>query len=334
MLVEGVWRDQDVRTEDGRFVAVDSQFRNWVTADGSAGPDRRGRLQGRGRPLPPLRLARLPLGAPHADLPQAQGARGHDRASRSSHWHMARARLGPSSDGAGRHRRPDARRATPAPDLCARPTRAIPAASPCRCSGTSSAAPSSTTKSAEIIRMFNSRLRRHRRATPGDYYPAALRAEIDALNALRLRARQQRRLQGRLRHHAGRPMRRRSTALFETLDWLEDRLPSTPLPGRRPAHRGRLAPVHDAGALRRRSMSATSSATCAASSTIRTSGPISRDLYQRARHRRDGRFRPYQAPLLRQPHDDQPDRHRAGRPCARLGRAARPRLGARPSNGE
>jgi glutathionyl-hydroquinone reductase len=52
-------------------------FRNWVTADGSARPLGRGRLQGRKRALPPLRLLRLPLGAPHADLPRAEGAEDH-----------------------------------------------------------------------------------------------------------------------------------------------------------------------------------------------------------------------------------------------------------------
>ena len=39
-------------------------------------PVGRGRLQGRAGALPSLRLARLPVGAPDADLPQAQGAGG------------------------------------------------------------------------------------------------------------------------------------------------------------------------------------------------------------------------------------------------------------------
>jgi len=39
-LVEGVWQDEPVagKRSDGRFVRADTQFRNWVTADGSAGP--------------------------------------------------------------------------------------------------------------------------------------------------------------------------------------------------------------------------------------------------------------------------------------------------------
>ena len=69
LLVEGQWHDVWYRTKStrGRFVRKDAAFRNWITADGSAGPTRHRRLQGRSRPLPPLRQPRLPLGAPHAD---------------------------------------------------------------------------------------------------------------------------------------------------------------------------------------------------------------------------------------------------------------------------
>ena len=40
MLVEGEWHDvwYDTKASKGRFVRSESQFRNWVTADGSAGP--------------------------------------------------------------------------------------------------------------------------------------------------------------------------------------------------------------------------------------------------------------------------------------------------------
>jgi putative glutathione S-transferase len=39
-LVNGIWHDvwYDTESQDGRFVRQDSAFRNWVTADGSAGP--------------------------------------------------------------------------------------------------------------------------------------------------------------------------------------------------------------------------------------------------------------------------------------------------------
>src|SRR5688572_23804033 len=40
LLVDGVWKDQwyDTAATGGRFVRKESQFRNWVTTDGSAGP--------------------------------------------------------------------------------------------------------------------------------------------------------------------------------------------------------------------------------------------------------------------------------------------------------
>ncbi|MFO1049685.1 MAG: glutathione S-transferase family protein [Geminicoccaceae bacterium] len=40
LLIDGVWHDQwyDTASTGGRFVRRDSQFRNWVTADGAPGP--------------------------------------------------------------------------------------------------------------------------------------------------------------------------------------------------------------------------------------------------------------------------------------------------------
>ena len=40
LLVDGKWHDQwyDTKSTGGRFVRKDSAFRNWITADGSAGP--------------------------------------------------------------------------------------------------------------------------------------------------------------------------------------------------------------------------------------------------------------------------------------------------------
>jgi len=38
LLVKGQWKDQWYQTEDGEFIREDAQFRNWVTSDGSAGP--------------------------------------------------------------------------------------------------------------------------------------------------------------------------------------------------------------------------------------------------------------------------------------------------------
>lgn len=44
LLVDGQWVDQwyDTGSNDGKFARSESQFRNWVTADGSAGPSGEG----------------------------------------------------------------------------------------------------------------------------------------------------------------------------------------------------------------------------------------------------------------------------------------------------
>ncbi len=38
LLVDGIWKDQDNDTKAGRFERPQTVFRNWITADGSAGP--------------------------------------------------------------------------------------------------------------------------------------------------------------------------------------------------------------------------------------------------------------------------------------------------------
>jgi putative glutathione S-transferase len=43
LLVDGKWTDEDgVRTEDGRFIRPPSPYRNWITNDGSPGPSGEG----------------------------------------------------------------------------------------------------------------------------------------------------------------------------------------------------------------------------------------------------------------------------------------------------
>jgi putative glutathione S-transferase len=42
LLVDGVWQDDVSRTKDGHFVRPATQFRNWVTPDGSPGPSGEG----------------------------------------------------------------------------------------------------------------------------------------------------------------------------------------------------------------------------------------------------------------------------------------------------
>jgi len=42
LLVDGVWQQDGVRTQDGHFVRPAPRFRNWVTPDGSPGPSGEG----------------------------------------------------------------------------------------------------------------------------------------------------------------------------------------------------------------------------------------------------------------------------------------------------
>jgi putative glutathione S-transferase len=42
LLVDGVWQQDGVRTKDGHFIRPTTSYRNWVTADGSAGPSGEG----------------------------------------------------------------------------------------------------------------------------------------------------------------------------------------------------------------------------------------------------------------------------------------------------
>jgi len=56
-------------------------------ADGLGGPVGRSRLQGGGRPLPPLYLARLPVGASHPAVRKMKGLEGMIGLS-VVHWHM------------------------------------------------------------------------------------------------------------------------------------------------------------------------------------------------------------------------------------------------------
>ena len=133
-------------------------------------------------------------------------------------------------------------------------------------------------ESSEIIRMLNSAFDGIG-AAPGDYYPAALRAEIDQVNE---------RVYTTVNngvYRAGFATTQAAydeavTELFATLDWLEERLARQRYLDGRPDHRGRLAPVHLARCASTRSITATSSATCAGWSTTRNLWAYTRELYQ------------------------------------------------------
>ena len=185
MLIDGTWHDNDATArevaKDGKFQRSESQFRNWVTVDGSAGPTGEGGFK--------AELGRYHLYLAHT-CPWAHRAlvfraiKGLDSAITVS---LAQP---------GRH--PQGWTYVNNPDY--------PNCIPDQVNGFShlheaytSSAPNYTGKvtvptlwdkktsrvvnneSSEIIRMFNSAFETFTDATE-DYYPAELRAEIDAIS--------------------------------------------------------------------------------------------------------------------------------------------------------
>ena len=180
MLVEGVWRDRDVRTEDGRFVRAATQFRNWITEDGRPGPTGEGGFKAEaGRYHLYVSLAcpwahRTLIMRKLKALETAIGVS-------VVHWHMAEQgwefKEAPGADGDGLYghaylyhlyaqAQPGYTGRASVPVLWDRETRTIV-----------------NNESAEIIRMLNGAFAKVG-ARGSDYYPAPLRATIDAVNAL------------------------------------------------------------------------------------------------------------------------------------------------------
>ncbi len=67
LLIDGKWEDQwyDTKSSGGRFVRKDSAFRNWITADGSAGPTGGAGFKAEAGALSPLCFLRLSMGTPN-----------------------------------------------------------------------------------------------------------------------------------------------------------------------------------------------------------------------------------------------------------------------------
>ena len=221
LLVNGKWQDKWYETEEnkGRFIRSASQFRNWVTADGTAGPSGRAGFK--------AEAGRYHLYVSHA-CPWANRTlifrrlKGlEDMISLSVvHWHMAEegwtfadgegviedsvnhaeflreVYLAADSNYTGR---------VTVPVLWDKINKTIV-----------------SNESAEIIRMFNSAFD-DIGALEGDYYPEDLRKEIDALN-------------DRIYDSVNNGVYKSGFAtsqeayeeavipLFETLDWLDERL--------------------------------------------------------------------------------------------------------------
>lgn len=220
LLIDGVWQESEPEgAADGRFTRSDAAFRNWVTSDGRPGPTGHdGFAAAKGRYHLYVSLA-CPWAHRTLIMRSLKGL--DDIISVSiAHWLMAEqgwtfapgegvipdplfnsrflyeiyARADGSYTG----------RAT-VPVLWDRHTQAIV-----------------NNESAEIIRMFNSAFDAAG-AKSGDFYPPALRSEIDSLNA---------RIYDTLNngvYKAGFASTQQAyeeavAPLFETLDWLDDRL--------------------------------------------------------------------------------------------------------------
>jgi putative glutathione S-transferase len=220
-LVNGEWHDQWYETEStgGRFVRNEAQFRNWVTADGSAGPSGTGGFQ--------AEPDRYHLYIGHA-CPWAH--RTHIFRNLKGLEAMISLSVVAWFMGDKGWTYEPAAGVIPDPINDARYHYEIYCAADPNYSGRvtipvlwdTQKATIVSNESSEIIRMFNSAFDRVG-ARDGDYYPGSLRSEIDAVNE-------------RVYHTLNNGVYRCGFAttqeayeeavypLFETLDWLEERL--------------------------------------------------------------------------------------------------------------
>lgn len=182
LLVDGQWQDKwyDTKKTDGRFVRSESQFRNWITADGAPGPSGRGgfkaepgryhlyvslacpwahrtlifrKLKGLDEMIP-VSIVDHYMAENGWTFVKQDGATG-DMLFDSQFMHQIYTRADPAYTG----------RVT-VPVLWDTKENTIV-----------------SNESSEIIRMFNGAFDGVG-AKPGDYYPADLRGDIDAINAL------------------------------------------------------------------------------------------------------------------------------------------------------
>ncbi len=221
LLVDGKWQDQwyDTKKTGGRFERSAALFRNWVTADGSPGPSGSGGFEA----APGRYHLYVSLACPWAHrtliFRRLKGLEGMIDVS-VVHWHMAEEGWTFATDEAATGDRLygldhlHALYTKAKSDYSGRVT--VPVLWDKRRETVAS------NESSEIIRMFNSAFDGVG-AKPGDYYPKALRAEIDAVNA---------RVYDTVNngvYKAGFATTQDAyeeavSELFSSLDWLEDRL--------------------------------------------------------------------------------------------------------------
>jgi glutathionyl-hydroquinone reductase len=221
LLIDGVWRDQwyDTASTGGRFVRKESQFRNWVTADGRPGPTGAGGFKAE----PGRYHLYVSLACPWAHRTLIfRAIKGlSDMISVSvTHWRMLESgwtfvrgpRVVPDALHNSRFLYEVYLQAEPAysgrvtvPVLWDKATGTIV-----------------NNESAEIIRMLNSAFDGVG-ARPGDYYPADLRDEIDGLNERIYDTVNNRVYKAGFATTQG-AYEEAVAPLFETLDWLDERL--------------------------------------------------------------------------------------------------------------
>ncbi len=221
LLVDGQWQDKwyDTKVTKGRFERSASQFRHWVTADGSAGPSGESGFKAE----PGRYHLYVSLACPWANRTLIfRKLKGLEQLISVSvvHWYMAEHGW-TFEPGEG---------VVADPIHNARYYHEIYTAADKHYSGRVTVPvlwdkkrnTIVSNESAEIIRMFNSGFDALG-ATPGDYYPVALRGEIDELNE---------RIYQSVNngvYRAGFATTQEAyeeaiTPLFNTLDWLEQRL--------------------------------------------------------------------------------------------------------------
>jgi len=221
LLIDGVWRDQwyDTRGSGGRFVRPRTSFRNWVTRDGAAGPS-----GAAGFAAAPGRYhLYVSLACPWAHRTLIMRVlKGLEELVSLSvvHWRMLEHGW-TFEDGPGVIADP-VRGARYLYEVYLAADRSYTGRVTTPVLWDRQAGTIVNNESSEIIRMFNSAFD-ETGARPGDYYPAELRRDIDALNE---------RIYGTVNdgvYQAGFATTQAAYEdaagrLFETLDWLEARL--------------------------------------------------------------------------------------------------------------
>jgi len=219
-LVDGVWRDiwYDTKSTGGKFVRTNAKFRNWITPDGKNPPSGEAFKAEAGRYHLYVSYA-CPWAHRTLIFRKLKGLEDMVGLSVVNHFMGGQGWTFHEGDGV-----------IPDPVMDAEFLHQLYTAADPNFSGRvtvpmlwdKKTGTIVSNESSEIIRMFNSAFD-HLGATPGDFYPEALRAEIDAVNE-------------RVYHTLNNGVYKCGfattqeayeeafVALFDTLDWLEERL--------------------------------------------------------------------------------------------------------------